>query len=106
LTISIECFILYLEEGVTMTNKINLDDLTMEDLENELVRRKKELAKRPEALLKPDYSAISRYAESIINTIAKEGYPPKDHKHYCYEIVMETVYGRQVWEWLNKHDKS
>ena len=89
-----------------MTNKINLNDLTTEDLENELVRRKDRRANRPVSLSEPNFEPVKKFAEAIIKTIDEKSYSPKDYKRHMTSLVMETVFGPQVFTWINTHDKS
>ena len=62
------------------------------------------MSDRPAPIPNPDYSKIVEYVEDGMKSILEnDGYPGKDFDHYCFEVVMETIYGPDVWKWWNAH---
>lgn len=59
---------------------------------------------KPEPVEKPDWSSVIANACDVIETIYREGrHVDEDEKQFIYEAVMETVYGKDIFEWINKN---
>jgi hypothetical protein len=81
---------------------MNLEDLTIEELEKELEKRKKIFDDKPKPLEKPDLTGLRICLEEYVRFIASNDYhEDNDYKHYIYEEAVETFYGRGFWDWLN-----
>jgi hypothetical protein len=48
-----------------------------------------------------DYSKVKKECEVHIQEIA-DGKVDTDAEHWIYEAAMEAVYGKDVWNWVNK----
>jgi len=83
----------------------NLKDISISELKWEIARREKEESKKkdavPKPLNKPDFSHVQKTAKRIIEEIAL-GKESEDNGHWCYEAIMEAVYGKKVWLWINE----
>lgn len=80
-----------------------IDDISTEDLQAELDRRQKvkqELLK-PKQLLLPDIEPLQRTCQDYIDAIVKDGYVHASLEHYIFECAMETVFGEDVWQFIN-----
>ena len=78
------------------------DKFTDEELEEELQRRKS--PPWPLASEDVNISNIRNHAKNYLESIYKNGCPPKDAEHFMFESVMTTFYGNDVWNWINKHN--
>ena len=64
-------------------------------------RRKLEANKPPSPVTNPDFTAVINLAQEIVNTLANEGYEMKDQDHWCFEAVLNAVFGKNIWDWWN-----
>lgn len=71
-----------------------------EELKAELERRQKEASAPPEALASPSFDGVVRLAKEIVEAHA-EGKDDDDQAHWCFEAVLEAVYGKGIWDWWN-----
>lgn len=77
----------------------DLRNVSQEELQAELDRRKVPAVTKPEPLAVPDFSAlITMMADGIERSIA-DGFENEDFKYYIYEAAMEAVYGGGCWIW-------
>jgi hypothetical protein len=82
-----------------------MDDLqtyTTEELEEELERRKKQKEEIPEPLASVDYSNIYNMCTMYIYDLHQYGEESKDFEHYLFECALETIYGKDIWFWINE----
>jgi len=59
----------------------------------------------PQPLENIDFKNVIRDAKNYIEELAKEdGYNHEscDCEHFMYETVMKTVYGNNIFKWINK----
>ena len=62
------------------------------------------LASKPKPLATIDWSSVQQMVTKHIDNLAKpedEREREKDLDHYTYEAAVETVFGRDVWKWIN-----
>ena|SRR5579859_2002368 len=53
-----------------------------------------------------DWSAVTKLAKDHIEQIANGKYhEDNDDKQWFYETVMTTVYGKNVFDWINKNSR-
>lgn len=83
-----------------MTRQEKIEE-TIKSLQKELKELKN--AEIPIPLSEPDFSPLIILAKGHINGLAKHGTSDDDSDHWFYEAVMECVYGKHVWEWINKN---
>jgi hypothetical protein len=79
-----------------------LKELSDEALQAELDRRKaeREAEVKPQPAAKPDWSRVRAAAiDHVECTLRREG--KKGDEHYIYERVLETVYGKNIWQTLD-----
>lgn len=86
---------------------MDLEEFTMEELEQELKRRR---ATKPEILTDKEvcnkFTDIKKFLDSNMENVIKKGYPLKDFKYTCYEILIEAFYGTSIWDWFNKYNRG
>lgn len=83
---------------------MDLKDFSNEELKRELSAREEKEFKIsvPKQLDNPDFSGIIKSAQSVIDEIvAGEYHEDNDDSHYMYEDVMEAVFGKGVWKFIN-----
>lgn len=80
---------------------MSLKNYSDKELMEELERRKKLKANLPKPLMKMGWYEVQKLAENYIAHITEYGYEPKDAEHYIFEGVMETVYGKNIWDYIN-----
>jgi len=88
----------------TTYNTQRVSELTDEQLEAELKRRKKVKDAKPTPLETPNFSGVIATVTEYIDSLA-EGHEPKDIKQYTFEAAVEAVYGRSVWNWINSRER-
>lgn len=84
--------------------EINISDFTITELEEEIKRKQKKEA-MPSPLHTINWTRILNVTEDRMTTIA-EGFGSRneeDVKQFLYEEVMKTIYGADVFEWINKN---
>lgn len=90
-----------------MTLINDLESFSDSDLETELKRREKQETKpkpRCESWiddLKPIVAICKLYIDSLHG-----GEYFKDHEHYIFEVAMDLVYGKQVWNWIRENENE
>lgn len=70
---------------------------TTEELEAEVNRRKN----MPKMIVDPNWDGLMDYVEESLDQVSRGDGFPKDFEHWIYENVMETLYGTDIWAWLN-----
>lgn len=83
---------------------MDLSNISIEDLEKEIEKRKNVKIYSPKIKSDIDYSRIISETESHVGRVL-EGTAREDDDHYIYETVMETIYGKEYWEWHNTHNR-
>ena len=72
----------------------------------ELLERIKELEELervpPKQLDRMEEDKIRRCCVEYIEGLSKKEYQSENHKQYIFESALEAVYGKDVWEWVNK----
>jgi hypothetical protein len=89
---------------------INIDilDMTVDELKmaikliDEELKGRQEEDSRPKALEYIDTTNIQNLAKENVEHIYKYGCDMKDIEYWCFEAVMEVVYGPDFWNWHNK----
>lgn len=59
----------------------------------------------PTPLVNPDFSRLIQVAKNHIDDISKSGFADENSDHWFYELVMESIYGPNVWEWITKKSR-
>lgn len=78
----------------------NMSTATLqEEIDN---RQKKKMAmSKPNQISDPDLKPLRNICRGYINDLSKNGYVNEDHSHYIFEVAMTTVYGKNVWGFIN-----
>lgn len=81
-----------------------LNNCTAEQLQQELDKRKrqKDEAERPKQLEDVDLTQLRESCQYQIDHLATHGYTAKDADHYIYEAAMIAIFGKGVFQWINK----
>lgn len=83
-----------------------LKHFTTEEIEKELEERKeckKLRSAMPKPLEKPNLTGLRDLLQEYMEFVASDEYhEDNDYRHYIYEKVIETFYGRRFWDWLNR----
>lgn len=84
---------------------MKLNELSTEELEKELERRKEEkrLKQKPIPKENIDFSEVIKLAQEDIDEIFEEHSSPEDIEEYIYEAVMECIYGKDIFNWINEN---
>jgi len=80
---------------------MDLNDISTEELEEEVEKRKRDAIPKPLSVI--GLTALTRICNEYINGLAG-GYQIKDGEHYIFETAIEAVYGKDVWDWVNSQD--
>jgi len=56
---------------------------------------------KPKKKTKIDFNPVIDICEENINKLHKDGYMIKDIEHWIYEAVLESVYGKDIWKWID-----
>ena len=75
----------------------NLKALTTEELQAELARRNKPPTPTPQPVGKPDWTALVEMCQAYLDDPDRDN----DFEQYIFECAIETVYGKDIWEWVN-----
>lgn len=73
-------------------------------VEKEKIEKEKQLKVAiPKPLKVIDFNGLIKYCEDYLQSLA-ERERCKDVDHYTYEKVLETIYGEDVWKFINQFD--
>jgi hypothetical protein len=80
------------------------------DLENQIKYLQKQLEEKrknqviPKPLEYIEWNHLVEALNSYLEELSKGNYDDDDD-HYIYERVLETVYGKDIWKFINKHTR-
>ncbi len=83
-----------------------LDNISTEVLQKVLDQRREteqELLK-PKQLKSPNIEPLQEICQEYIDELEKDGYINEDYDHYIFESAMETIFGKDVWKFINSYD--
>ncbi len=83
-----------------------IKNISTENLQAEIDRRQKVKEKRliPKLIETPDIKPLQTICQNYTNELIKNGYVRDDLEHYIFETAMETVFGKNVWQFINSFD--
>lgn len=87
--------------------RTDIRDLSDEELEQELERRKEKSEKTsalpvPKPLANIDWARVISIAQEGVQNLARDRpYLDDDFDTWVFEAVMEAVYGKNIWKWWN-----
>ncbi len=81
-----------------------ISEFTIEELETELENKKREedISKIPQLIENPSLDKLIALCKTEINHLFLKGRNTKDARNWFYEEVMETLYGTDVFNWINE----
>ena len=82
-----------------------ISNISTDDLETELERRKKIKNAPPEPLSNPDYTGLQELVTNYIAFCDSDDYHPDsgDWDHYIYAAAIEAFYPKEkFWAWYRK----
>ena len=86
----------------------NLEDHSIEKLEEVLEKKKKEKKDREKPKVIPmsddKLPNLRKQCADYLDEVAS-GHVSEDTEHYIFEAAVELFYGKGVWDWVNKHAK-
>ena len=77
-----------------------LDNYSIEQLEKELHRRKG--PPEPLELEEVDLTKLRAQAKDYLDYLHEKKYESKDARYYMFEGVMKTLYGPDIFDWINE----
>lgn len=83
-----------------------LQDFSEAELEEELSSRKEVQRKsdKPCMIENPDYEALRNLCQNYIDDLYVHSWVGDDYAHYIFEAAMTTLFGKKVWDWINKQN--
>ena len=66
------------------------------------LEEKKKIQAIPKPLENIGWGSLVESLDSYLIELSKGNYD-SDDEHYIYERVLETVYGKDIWNFVNKH---
>lgn len=85
---------------------MGIEDLSTDTLIKEIEKRgheEEKIESMPAPLENPDFSSVIELCKNQILEMTKADYcEDNDSDHYIYEAAMQAIYGKDVWEWINK----
>jgi len=84
-----------------------LNQASDEELREELARREKatQEAKKPHQVKLPDLTELRGACQSYIDELAGGKNADSDSTEYIFEAAMETLYGKDIFNWINERLK-
>ena len=86
-----------------MNNNMKITKLSTKELEEELAIRKAraEAEQAPKPIPNPNFNSVRNLCIDHVKNLANGG-SHEDSTQYIYEAAMECIFGRSVWDWVNK----
>ncbi len=88
-----------------------IDNISTKDLQAELNRRQKakQESLKPKKLSEPNIAPLQKMCQEYIDAIdtkdPRDGLDYDDFKQYIFECAVETVFGKDVWEFINSKNQ-
>ena len=79
-----------------------LKDYSIEELKLALDRKIKEEEKIPKIISNPDFTKLINMAKEHIDNLAHKFIIDEDADRYFYEEVMTSLFGKDIFTWINK----
>ncbi len=80
---------------------MSLNNYSKEDLQQELNNREQRKQNAPQPFEEPDYSKANDLVVKYITEISETG-TGTDITNDVYEAVMEAVYGKDIWNYIDR----
>ena len=91
-----------------MKGRKEFKNFTDEEIHNEIYRRNRERLK-PKQLynavehIKGHYDGLINICQEYINNIAEGNRTGSSDEHFIFEEAMRSVYGKDIFEWINNN---
>ena len=80
--------------------KLALEDISMDDLEAELERRRN-FKPKIEMVDNPDFTTLKKLCQNYIDEIYKERYDNvEEWEGHIYDAAIMAYFGKNVWWWI------
>lgn len=76
-----------------------LSEYTVKELKAELKLRAEQI---PEEEPEKEWFNVEKMVHEMMSELQKGQYVDEDTQHYIFEEVLNTMYGRDIWDWYNK----
>jgi hypothetical protein len=60
------------------------------------------MAEKPDMIEFPDFTELKKICQSYIEEVAKGDYVDEDFPHYIFETAITTLFGNDVWTFINQ----
>ena len=82
---------------------VSITNLTDAQLQSELKRREEEKRKaaKPCQIEMVDWARLRSACQDYIDCLYTDGYVSSSHAQFIFEIAVETIFGKDVWAWVN-----
>lgn len=57
---------------------------------------------KPKAVADPDLSDLRQTCQAYIDAVAMRDYVDEDLPHWIFEAAMKAIYGKDVFNWINR----
>lgn len=81
---------------------VDLSKYTVQQLQQELIRRETIARKRPAKFSKPDFSALIIRCEEYLREVEKGDYVDEDLEHFIFESAMQAVFGDRIFDYMRE----
>ena len=81
-----------------------LENISTKQLEIELEQRRKREKEgtKPKQVENPNWMPLREICQEYINCLDSEEYCDDDFSHYIYETALRALFGKNVFDWVNK----
>lgn len=88
---------------------MELSEYSAEELQSELKRRNEFVESPvqeplPQPMNNPSYDLLHTMCVDYVKSVAEDKVDD-DHSHYIFEAAIEAVYGKDIWDWINKKQR-
>lgn len=56
----------------------------------------------PVPVTNPDLTQLTALCREYINTVSTEKHSDEELEHYIFEVAMEAVFGKKIFDYINK----
>ena len=66
------------------------------------LEEKKREEEKPIAIETPDFSSVIVMCQGYVDRLHIDGYVSEDLESYIFEAVMDAMFGKNIFEWINR----
>jgi len=80
-----------------------LENMSIEELQAEINKRKEEerVQALPKPTLAPNLKPLQIICQKYVEDFSQDGWVNDDATHFIFEKAMETVFDKEVWDFIN-----